>query len=106
MPDLTNKYGLLVELKDFSQAQYELYEPALIKSIHENTFDFGKSGGGHVTAQAVVRGASIRAAIRAGFLTGITLEDVGNLKPPAVTWLAGKIAEHVKEVTSPPSDPN
>lgn len=106
MPDLTNKFGLTVDLKDFSQAQYEQYEPVLIRSIHENTFDFGKTNGGSITAQAVVRGTSIRAAIRAGFLTGITVEEVGKLSPPAVTWLAGKIAEHVKEITTPPPDPN
>lgn len=106
MPDLTNPYGLALELKDFSQGQYEIYEPALIRAVRDNTFLLGDKGGGSVTAQAVVRGASIRAAITAGFLTGLTPEQVDALSPRAATWLAGKIAEHVKEVTSPLPDPN
>ena len=106
MPESISKYGLTVTLDDFSQEQYEQYEPALIRAIQDNTFDFGKSGGGSVTAQAVVRGASIRAAIQAGFLKGITLDEVKKISPPAATWLAGKVAEHVKAVTTPPPDPN
>lgn len=106
MLDLTNKFGLVVELKDFSQAQYERYQPLVLKAAKDNFFSFGIENGGGITANAVVRGATIRAAIEAGFLTGLTPAEVGNLKPAAATWLAGKIEEHVKEVTNPPPDPN
>jgi hypothetical protein len=106
MPDLTNTFGLSVELHDFSQAQYEEYQPLVLKAARDNYFDFGVENGGGLTANAVVRGATIRAAVRTKILTGITLEDVGKMTPAAATWLAGKIEEHVREITNPPPDPN
>lgn len=107
MPDpIENKFGLTVILEDFSQDQYEQYQPAVLKASKENFFDFGVQNGGGLTANAVVRGATIRAAIRAGFLKGITLDEVGKLKPAAATWLAGEIEKHVRDVTNPPPDPN
>lgn len=106
MPGLIeNKFGLTVELHDFSQAQYEVYEPAVIKAVRDNTYEI-PAAHSSTTAQALVRGASVRAAIKAGFLTGITAEGVDQLSPRAVTWLAEKVAQHVREVTSPLPDPN
>lgn len=105
MPALPeNKFGLSGELKDFSQAQYEIYQPLVLKASQENYYSFGEAGG--ISAQAVVRGATIRAAIKAGFLTGVTLEDVGKLTPPAARWLADQIEKHVRDVTNPAPDPN
>lgn len=99
LPD--NPHGLSGELKDFSQEQYETYQPAVLKATRDNFFEIAGSG---LSAEAVVRGATVRAAIRAGFLTGITIEEVGKLSPPAVRWLAEKIIEHVRKVTNPPPD--
>lgn len=106
MQDLTNRFGLVIELHDFSQAQYEEYQPLVIKAARDNYYDFGAENGGGLTANAVVRGTTIRAAIQTKFLTGLTLEEVGKMSPAAATWLAGKIEAHVKEVTNPPPDPN
>lgn len=103
MPDPISKYGVTVQLHDFSQAQYEIYEPAVIKAVRDNTYEIPAAKTSS-TAQAVVRGASVRAAIKAGFLTGITAEDVDKLSPRAVTWLAEQVGLHVKEVTSPLPD--
>lgn len=102
LPD--NKFGLSGELRDFSQAQYEVYQPLVLKASQENYYSFGEAGG--ISAQAVVRGATIRAAIKAEILIGIPLEAVGNMKPPAARWLADQIEKHVREVTNPAPDPN
>jgi hypothetical protein len=99
-----NKFGLTGELNDFSQAQYEQYQPLVIRAMHDNSFDFGLRNGGNIQASAVVRGVAIRAAITTGFLKGITVEDVGKLKPAAATWLANEIEKHVRSVTNPPPD--
>ena len=89
---LTNKkYGLNIELKDFSQAQYEMYQDELIKHI-------GKSA-------ASTNGAVVRAAKMAGFVSGLP-EDIGAMPPAAVRWLTDKIHEHVMAVANPPDDPN
>lgn len=106
MPEpIENSFGLTVQLQDFSQAQYEKYQPMVLKATRDNFYDFGSQNVG-LSAQAVVRGTVVRAAILSGFLTGVTVEEVGKLTPPAVTWLAGEIEKHVKAVTNPPSDPN
>ena len=102
IPD--NKFGLTGELKDFSQAQYEEFQPLVLKATKESYYSFGDAGG--MSAQAVVRGATIRAAIKAKILTGISLEEVGAMKPAAARWLADQIEKHVREVTNPPPDPS
>lgn len=106
MPGEISKFGVTVELHDFSQAQYEEYQPKVLKAARDNFFDFGSKGGGGISAQAVVRGETIRAAIQAKFLTGISLDDVGKMAPAAARWLAGEIEKHVVKVTNPPPDPN
>lgn len=106
MPKPISKYGLSLELHDFSQAQYEEYQPIVLRAARDNFFDFGNKGGGGIAAQAVVRGATIRAAIQTKFLIGLALEDVGNMKPAAARWLADEIEKHVRDVTNPPPDPN
>lgn len=98
------KHGINAELKDFSQAQFEIYQPLAIRASADNFILFGTDKG--VTADAVVRGAIVRAAITANFLTGITHEQLGALSPKAVSWLAKKVQAHIKEVVSPEDDPN
>ena len=100
------KYGLSAKLEDFSQEQYELYQPRVLKAARDNYFDFGMENGGGLTANAVVRGVTIRAAIQAGFLIGITVEEVNKLKSYVAIYLANEIEQHVKDVTTPPPDPN
>ena len=104
MQDLTNKFGLQVELKDFSQKQYAEFQPQVLRATRDYYFEFGSDGG--LTANAAVRSVTIKAAISAGFLTGITPEQVDELKPYVATWLSEKIEAHVREVTNPPPDPN
>ena len=99
-----NKFGISGQLHDFSQAQYEVYQPVALKASRDAYFGF--EGGAGLTANAIVRGATCRAAIDAKILTGITAEQVANMKPPAVAWLAEQIRKHVVAVTTPPPDPN
>jgi hypothetical protein len=104
MPQLPdNKFGIIGELVDFSQSQYEIYQPAWLTAARDNYFDFG--GGAGFSADAVVKGAVCRAAIMAGFLKGITEKQIGELKPAAVAWLAEVIRKHVDSVLNPPPDP-
>lgn len=103
LPD--NKFGISGELKDFSQAQYEQYQPAVLRATRDSFFDFG-SGNGALSAEAVVRGVVCRSAVEAGILVGVNVEDIGKMRPPAVRWLAARIQEHVKAVTDPEPDPN
>ncbi len=96
-----NPFGITGTLEDFSQDQYEQYQPEVIKAAHDNYFSFGEAG---LSAQAVVRGATVRAAIKAGFLKGVELAEVGKMKPPAVRWLSEEIEKHVRFVTNPPPE--
>lgn len=85
------KYGLNIDLRDFSQAQYETYHAELMKYIGKST--------------AETNGAVVKAAIRAGFLIGAP-EDIGGMAPAAVKWMTEKIDAHVRSVTEPADDPN
>lgn len=98
------KYGLNIELLDFTQKQFETYQPLVIKVSKDAYIDFG--GGTGISANSVVLGGVVRAAITAGFLTGVTAEQVDGLKPHVVKWLADEVRRHVKEIVAGPVDPN
>jgi hypothetical protein len=105
MPQIPeNKFGITGELKDFSQAQYEVFQPLVHQGSKAAYMPIDGTPG--LTAVAVVRGATCRAAITAGILTGITEEQIGAMKPPAVRWLSNEIEKHVRSVTTPVDDPN
>jgi acetate kinase len=99
-----SKYGLTINLHDFSQAQFEEYQPQVIKAAKLAYTEF--DGGTGVSASSVTRGETVRAAVKAGFLTGVTVEEIGELKPYVVEWLADQVRDHVKKVTTAPTDPN
>lgn len=89
------KLKLQIELKDFSQAQYETYHTRLLEYTRGNQ------------STAVASGGVVRAAIDAGFLLGVVKEEVPEMKPKAVSWITRKIHEHVLEITEiPDDDPN
>lgn len=89
------KLKVKIDLADFSQSQYEEYHTKLLEHTKGNA------------STAVASGAVVRAAIEAGFLKGIKLEDIPNMKPNAVSWITKKVHEHVVEVTTiPDDDPN
>lgn len=98
------KYGLTIELKDFTQKQFEIYQPFVIKAAKESYVDFG--GGTGVTANSILDSNVIKAALAAEFLTGVTAEQIGDMKPHIVKWLADEVRKHVKTVLTAPPDPN
>lgn len=98
------KYNIHAELVDFSQAQFEKYQTAVITASRQNYYDYGSGRG--ITAEAVVTGATIRAAHEIGILSGLTKEQIENLTPKVAAWLVEKIRKHVKDVVTPDSDPN
>lgn len=93
MPAITHKkLNISAELKDFSQAQYEKYHGELLKLTKG------------IDTAANSNGAVVRAAIAAGFLSGVDYDAVANMSPAAVKWLTQKISEHVTEITTVPED--
>ncbi len=106
MSDEKSKYGVSIELFDFSQKMFELYQMAVIKASRDAYVSFSDSNGAGVSAQAVVRGETVRKAIQFEIIKGIEIKDVDTLKPYVVTWLADEIQAHVKKVTTAPPDPN
>lgn len=98
------KYGLDVHMHDFSQKQFEQYQKETIKASRDAYFAFSDSNG--VTASAFVRGETVRTAIRLEIISVLTIEEVDNLKPYIVTWIADELRKHVTDVTTEPADPN
>jgi hypothetical protein len=87
------KLGVKAVLHDFNQRQYEQYHELLFASDARTV--------------AVKNGVVVVSAIKAGFLTGLEVEEVPSMSPAAVMWLTSEIHNHVVEVTSPPpNDPN
>jgi len=99
-----SKYDITVETLDFSQKKFESYQLAVLKASKEAYVAFSDDSG--VSASAVVRGQTVREAIRFEIIRGIEMKDVDEMKPYVVTWLADVIQAHVKEVTTAPTDPN
>lgn len=102
--DSKEKYGVRVNLHDFGQATFEDYQIATLKASRHAFFQFGADGSG-VTANAHVRGETVRVAIRLKIVTGVTVDEVKDMKPYVVEWLAGEISQHVKQVVTAPADP-
>lgn len=86
------KLGLAIELKDFSQSQYETYHTKLLE------YTKGRE------SVAVAAGAVVKAACDAGFLSGVKADEIGGMKPASVNWLTQKIHAHVLEIITPPAD--
>jgi hypothetical protein len=109
MPELpviqsAKKYGVSINLHDFGQAVFEEYQLSTLKASQTAFFQFGSDGTG-VTAQAHVRGVTVRTAVRLKIVTGITLDELESMKPYVVDWMADEIKKHVKNVVTPPVDP-
>lgn len=99
------KYGLKVNLHDFSQVIFERFQEATVKATRDAFYKFNDTDRG-VTATAVQRGEMVRAAIKFEVISGLTAEQVNDLKPYVVTWLANEIQNHVIAITTAPADPN
>lgn len=98
--------GYPVMFNDFNQNTFEKYQVDIIKNNNESFYPVSDNSGRGIEATSVRRGGTLRAAITHGILTGMTLEQAGNLKPYIVTWLADEIRLHVVNVVSAPTDPN
>ena len=98
--------GYPVMFNDFSQNTFEKYQVDIIKTNNDSFYPVNDNSGRGIEATSVRRGGTLRAAIVHGILTGMTLEQAGNLKPYIVTWLADEIRLHVVSVVSAPTDPN
>lgn len=103
-PKKIEKYGVAAELKDFGQKTFEVFQRETLKASAEAYFAWSPTSG--VTAQAYVRGCTVREAIRLEILVGVDMAKVDDMKPYVVEWLADEIRKHVKEVTTAPADPN
>lgn len=99
-----DKYGVTAQLCDFSQGAFENFQMTAIKASRDAYIAFSDTTG--VTANAKVRGETVRAAIQNGILKGIEIKDVDSLRPFVVAWLADEIQKHIKQITSAPENPN
>ena len=99
------KYGVSITLHDFGQSTFESYQMETLKAARSAFFQFSESGQG-VTAQARVRGETVRTAIRLKIISGVEIADVGDMKPFVVDWIADEIQKHVTSVVQAPADPN
>lgn len=90
------KLNVSGELSDFSQAQYETYHAELVALTKG------------IDTQANSNGAVVKAAIKAGFLSGVRPEEIPGMSPAAVKWLTQEIHKHVTAITTVPvdDDPN
>lgn len=86
----SKRYNINGELKDFSQAQYETYHDELLPLRN--------------ASNARTNSGVVRAAIKAGFLVGVEAGAVADMHPAGVVWLAGKVADHVRQVTTSEED--
>ncbi len=99
------KDGISVNLHDFGQGIFESYQTQTIGAAQKAFFQFSQNGQG-VQATSVIRGETVRTAIRLGIASGIPLADVDTMKPYLVEWLADVIKKHVSDVVAAPADPN
>jgi hypothetical protein len=99
------KYGYSITLHDFGQTKFETYQMETLKAARQAFFQFSDDGQG-VTAQARVRGETVRVALRLKIISGIELSDLEDMKPYVVEWIAEEIKKHVTNVATAPSDPN
>ena len=99
------KYGISVNLHDFGQSTFESYQMETLKAARTAFFQFSENGQG-VTAQARVRGETVRTSIRLKIVSGVSLSDVGEMKPYVVEWIADEVQKHIASVVKAPTDPN
>jgi hypothetical protein len=99
------KYGVSINLHDFGQTVFEDYQLTTIKAAQAAFFQFGADGSG-VTAQAHVRGVTVRTALHLKIISGIQFDDVKDMKPYIVAWIADEVKKHVTSVATAPNDPN
>lgn len=101
--DTKTKHGVTMSLHDFGQSVFEDYQLTTVKAAQAAFFQFGSDGSG-VTAQSHVRGVTVRTALRLKIVSGVTLEEINDLKPYVVDWMADEIKKHVTNVVTPPVD--
>lgn len=83
--------------------EYEIADHELKQRDVETFFAELRKAGGSAALMAPERnGNVVRAAIGCGFLVGV--EDVGDLHPAAVTWLASEIDELVADAFTIPGE--
>lgn len=99
------KYGYTINFHDFGQAVFENYQLKTVKAQQQAFFEFASNGQG-VRATAVERGETVRSALSLGIISGITANEIAEMKPYVVEWIAEQIRKHVAEVVNTPADPN
>lgn len=101
---LQTRFQIKATLADFSQNEFEAYQQELTNISREKAQSIVTlvMGNKDDQANAILNGATVRAAIQAGFLKGVSVETVGDLAPAAVTLLARAVRAHVKEITEVP----
>jgi acetate kinase len=99
------KYGVHLNLHDFGQDAFAEYQMQRLTAERKAFIQFSEDGNG-VTAQAPVRSAIVRTAISLEIISGIQIEDIGDMKPYVVQWIADEIKKHVTNVVSAPPNPN
>ena len=88
--------GVSAELQDeLLQKHVEAYFEALRELGGEKYFD-------QSTPHRL--GNYVRAACQAGILNTVHAEDVDNMKPAAVAWLAQKLDKHIAEALEVPPE--
>ena len=88
------KLGLSFDLPDdLRQRDIE----AFFKALRE-------IGGREAISSPERNGNVLRSAARCGWLKGVGEDDIGDWKPPAVTWLAGEIDTLVTEAFIVPGE--
>ena len=85
-----SKLGLTIQLEDFSQAQFEIYQGELFRNNPQTN--------------ASKNSAVVTGAIKAGFLKGIEAEKVPGMSPAAIAWAVIEVHRHVVAITTPPKD--
>ena len=103
---MIEKYGVAIHLHDFGQKTFEKYQMAVIRASKEAFVQFSQTTNDGVTATAFVRGETVREALKAGIISGIEPKDIDEMKPYVVSWIADEIQNHVKLITTAPTDPN
>lgn len=99
------KYGLTLHFHDFGQGAFAQYQMETLAAAQKAFFQFAQNGSG-VSSDAFERGEALKAAIRNGIVSGVTIESVNELKPFVVSWAVELLKAHIKNVTTEPADPN
>jgi hypothetical protein len=91
MKQLSHKsLNVSASLSDLTQEQLEKFQELL-------------GAGDEIKSAAAVKSLVVRAAIEAGFLTGVEKDMVRTMKPAAVAWLTQEILDYVKSEQTVPN---